>query len=244
MKCGASALDVADRQNAHSQTVSLRGLYELFRIVGREKELYNKINGFSVSHSDVDVRIWGHLVVIKGENPEFYREPIAEFNISKTAQADNRWIAWTVVMNILEIWLPDHFERICSVIDMLPGGLNFEVSVRAEFQSSDPELASSRSVLSQQLQIYGLGDERDIPRSITPETTIQTSSSHPKKNKTKLTTCILPFTLGLAVCLASLATGVRSHATLQQLRIQRSCTSSEGHPVFGTACRCAGCGVC
>lgn len=85
MKCGASALDVADWQNAHSQTVLLRGLYKLFRIVGREKELHNKINGFSVSHSDVDVQIWGHLVVIKGKDPEFYREPIAELNISKTA---------------------------------------------------------------------------------------------------------------------------------------------------------------
>lgn len=72
VKCGASALDVADRQNAHSQTVSLRGLYEFFRIVGREKELHNKINGFSVSHSNVDVQIWGHLVVINGKNPEFY----------------------------------------------------------------------------------------------------------------------------------------------------------------------------
>ena len=35
VKCGASAHDVADRQNAHSQTVLLRGLFELFRLVGR-----------------------------------------------------------------------------------------------------------------------------------------------------------------------------------------------------------------
>lgn len=184
VKCGASALDVADRQNTHSQTVSLRGLYELFRIVGREKELHNKINGFSISHSDVDVRIWGHLVVINGKDPEFYREPIAEFNISKTAQADNRWIAWTVVMNILDVWLPDHFKRICSVIDMLPVGLNFEVSERAEFESSDPELASSGSGLTQQLESHDSGDERNIPGPITPETTIQTGSSNLKKNKT------------------------------------------------------------
>lgn len=34
VKCGASALDIADRQNAHSQTVLLRGLFELFCLVG------------------------------------------------------------------------------------------------------------------------------------------------------------------------------------------------------------------
>jgi hypothetical protein len=198
VKCGASALDVADRQNAHSQTVLLRGLFELFRIVGREKELHAKINGFSFSHSDVDVRIWGHIAVIdgKGKDPEYYREPIAEFNISKTAQADNRWIAWTVVMNILDLWVSDHFKRICSAIDMLPAGLNFEVSELSELQSPDPELVSSRSGLSQQLEEYSLADERVVPDSqpsvqqITPAATIQTKSSNPKKKKTKVTTRI------------------------------------------------------
>jgi hypothetical protein len=81
VKCGASALDIADRQNAHSQTLSLRGLFKLFRLVGRERELHNMINGFSFSHSDVDVRIWAHLMVTNGNDPEFYREPIAKFDI-------------------------------------------------------------------------------------------------------------------------------------------------------------------
>jgi len=57
VKCGAAALDITDRQNAHTQSVSLRGLYTLFRLVGRKKELHRQINGFSISHSDVDVRI-------------------------------------------------------------------------------------------------------------------------------------------------------------------------------------------
>lgn len=87
-------------------------------------------------------------------------------------------------MKILDVWLPDHFQKICSAIDMLPIGLNFEVSERAKFQSSDPELASSGSGLSQQLESHGLGDEQDIPGPITPETTIQAGSSNPKENKT------------------------------------------------------------
>lgn len=137
VKCGACALDIADRQNAHSQTVSSRGLFELFRLVGRKGELHNTISGFSFSHSDVDVRIWAHLIVMNGDDPEFYREPIAKFDIEKTAQADNRWVAWTVAMNILDLWVADHFKLICSAVDMLPAGLNFEVSEPSESQSTD-----------------------------------------------------------------------------------------------------------
>ena len=39
VKCGAAALDIANRQNAHSMTLAVRGLVELFRYVKREKEL-------------------------------------------------------------------------------------------------------------------------------------------------------------------------------------------------------------
>lgn len=189
VKCGASALDIADRQNAHSQTVALRGLIELFRLVGRENELHEEINSFSFSHSDVDVRIWGHVSVIDGRDFTFYREPIAKFDISKTALADNRWIAWTVVMNILDLWVPDHFKRICSAIDMLPANLNLEVSRRSESQGPDQELASARSELSQRFEDYSLVEEQEILDSqpgvqqITPDTTIQTESSNPKRKK-------------------------------------------------------------
>jgi len=189
VKCGASALDVADRQNAHSQTVWLRGVFEPFRIVGREKELLTNINGFSFSHSDVDVRIWGHVLTMEENEPKFYREPIAEFNISKTAQADNRWIGWTVAMNILDLWVEDHFKWICSAIDILPAGLNFEVSELSELQFRNPDLASSRSGLSQQLEEYSLAENRVTPDSqpnvqqITPATTIQTKPSNSKKKR-------------------------------------------------------------
>jgi len=40
VKCGAIALNVADRQNTHSITLVVRGVIDLFRIVKREKELY------------------------------------------------------------------------------------------------------------------------------------------------------------------------------------------------------------
>ena len=185
VECGAAGLDIADRQNAYTQSVILRGLYTLFRLVGRENELHQEINGFSISHSDVDVRIWGHYAVIDGKDVNFYRHSIAAFSISPTVEGDQRWKAYTFVRNVYDSWLPKHFERICSVIDMLPADLNFDVS------EHDQELASSRSGLSQQLEDSNSAVGRLIPESqpsvqpITPDTTIQTGSSKPKKKKTK-----------------------------------------------------------
>jgi len=40
VKCGAAPLDIADRQNAHSMTLAVRGIAELFKLVKREKELH------------------------------------------------------------------------------------------------------------------------------------------------------------------------------------------------------------
>lgn len=183
VKCGASALDIADRQNAHSQTVALRGLIELFRLVGQENELHQEINGFSVSHSDEYVRFWGHYAVIDGRDYTFYRHPIAKFDISKTEQGDNRWTAYTLVRNVYDLWLPEHFSRICSAIDMLPAGLNFEVFEKSELQIQDPELASSRSGLSQHVENYDLDDEQVVPdnQPVTPDTTIVTESPKHKR---------------------------------------------------------------
>jgi hypothetical protein len=110
-KYGASALEIANRQNAHTQTVLLRSLFELFRLVGRESELYTIPNGFLFSYSNVDMRIWAHLLAATDKNdPKYYRELIAKFNIQKTAQANNRQIGWTVAMNILDLWVEDHFK--------------------------------------------------------------------------------------------------------------------------------------
>jgi hypothetical protein len=47
VKCGTAALDVADRQNAHSMTLAVRACVELFRLVNREKELHREILAFS-----------------------------------------------------------------------------------------------------------------------------------------------------------------------------------------------------
>ncbi len=84
VKCGAAALDIADRQNAHSITLAVRGIVELFRAVKREDEVNPEILAFSVSHDHTSVRIYGHYPVIVGKNIKYYRHPIYRFaNLAK-----------------------------------------------------------------------------------------------------------------------------------------------------------------
>jgi hypothetical protein len=138
-KSSASELDVADRQNAHSQTILLLGPFKLFQLVGREKELVTSINGFSFSYNDMEVRIWGHFLIVDENEPKFYRELIARFNLMKIAQADNRWVAWIVNMNILDLWAEDHLSLICSAVDMLPADLDLGLSKLSEVQPGGGE---------------------------------------------------------------------------------------------------------
>lgn len=64
IKCGAAALDVADRQNAHSATLAVRAVV---RAMKREKELHQEILTFSISHDNSSVRIYGHHALIDQE---------------------------------------------------------------------------------------------------------------------------------------------------------------------------------
>ncbi|RMZ88328.1 hypothetical protein DV736_g4437, partial [Chaetothyriales sp. CBS 134916] len=82
-KCGAAALDVADRQNAHSMTLAVRAVVELFRLVKREKELDREILAFSTSHDHRSVRIYGHYPVVEATKTTFYRHPIREFSFTE-----------------------------------------------------------------------------------------------------------------------------------------------------------------
>lgn len=133
VKCGASALDVADRQNAHSMTLAVRGIVELFRLVKREKELHREILAFSISHDHRTVRIYGHYPVIDGRNTTFYRHPIRTFDFTEL-DGKEKWSTYQFTKNIYNIWMPFHFERICSIIGEIPSGLDFELSQHSELQ--------------------------------------------------------------------------------------------------------------
>jgi len=149
VKCGAAALDVADRQNAHSMTLAVRGIVELFRLVKREKELHRQILAFSISHDHRTVRIYGHYPVVDGKNATFYRHPIREFSFTEL-DGKEKWTAYKFTKNVYDIWVPTHLKRICSVIEELPLDLNFEVSQQSE---------AGESGLSQGLESQYLSDQ-------------------------------------------------------------------------------------
>jgi hypothetical protein len=129
VKCGAAALDVADRQNAHSMTLAVRGVVELFRMVKRGKELHREILAFSVSHDHRTVRIYGHYPVLDGEKTTFYRHAIHTFDFT-SLNGKEKWTAYKFTMNVYNIWMPTHLNRICSAIDDLP--LDFKVLLQSE----------------------------------------------------------------------------------------------------------------
>ncbi|KAL8722333.1 MAG: hypothetical protein Q9225_001181 [Loekoesia sp. 1 TL-2023] len=136
VKCGAAALDIADRQNAHSMTLAVRGIVELFRLVKREKELHREILAFSISHDHDSVRIYGHYPIIEGNKTTFYRRPIHKFSFT-ALDGKEKWLTYKFTKNVYSTWMPTHLKRICSIIDKLPSDISFELSQQSELQFSE-----------------------------------------------------------------------------------------------------------
>ena len=128
-----TALDVADRQNAHSMTLAVRAIVELFRLIKREKELNREILAFSISHDHESVRIYGHYPVVEATKTTFYRHPIRKFNFTELEGRD-KWTTYKFTKSIYHTWMPTHFTRLCSVVDALPANLSFELSQQSELR--------------------------------------------------------------------------------------------------------------
>ncbi|KAK6330646.1 hypothetical protein TWF718_002843 [Orbilia javanica] len=126
VKCSGQPLEIADRQNAHSMGVATRAVVELFKLVGREQELNREILAFSISHDNGSVRIFGYYPVTDGDSVKYYRHQIRLYQFS--ANPDLRWIAYKFTKNVYDIWMPSHFKRLCSVIDQIPAGVDFNVT--------------------------------------------------------------------------------------------------------------------
>ncbi|RTE68898.1 hypothetical protein BHE90_016723, partial [Fusarium euwallaceae] len=131
VKCGAAALDVADRQNAHSMTLAVRAFAELFRAVKREGEIHRQILAFSISHDHRSVRIYGHYPVVDGKKIKYYRHPIHEFSFT-ALDGKEKWTAYRFTKNVYDTWMPAHFKNICSAIDQLPANPDFDVMSLSE----------------------------------------------------------------------------------------------------------------
>jgi len=145
VKCGAAALDVADRQNAHSMTVAVKALVELFRSVKREKELHREILAFSISHDHRSVRIYGHYPVIEGDKTTFYRHPIREFSFTEQ-DGKEKWTTYKFVKSVYDHHSLKLHKLICSGIDDLPADINFDLSQSASFSQSTPQSSQQSNV--------------------------------------------------------------------------------------------------
>jgi hypothetical protein len=164
VKCGAAALDIADRQNAYSMTLAVRAAVNLFRLVDREMELHREILAFSISHDHRSVRIYGHYPVIDGKDTKYYRHPIHTFDFT-ALDGREKWTAYKFIKNIYDTWMPAHFKRLCSAIDEIPGDLDFSV----------PQLSQSFG-LSQDLERHRLS-ELSQPESQSKEASQQSTGN-------------------------------------------------------------------
>lgn len=131
VKCGAAALDVTDRQNAHIMILAARGIVKLFRLVKRKNEIKRQTLSFSISHDHRSVRICGFYPVIKGKDTKYYRHRFYEFFFT-TLDSKDKWTAFPSTRNIYDIWMPEHLKRICSAIDELPPRWNMNVPALSE----------------------------------------------------------------------------------------------------------------
>jgi hypothetical protein len=199
VKCGAAALDVADRQNAYSMIIAVRGIVELFKLVKREKELHREILAFSISHDHRAVRIYGHYPVIDGNKTTFYRHPIHTFDFTALDGKD-KWTAYKFTKNVYDIWMPTHFKRICSVIDELPSDVNFELSQQSELEFpeasglsqgleghhlSQQSNAESASLLEEHDSQSSLSGSQDMTSNTAPsQRTERETFKMPKKRRT------------------------------------------------------------
>ena len=168
VKCGTAALDVADRQNAHSMTLAVRGVVELFKLVKRENEIHREIVGFSVSHDHRTVRIYGHYPVIDDKKTTFYRHPIREFSFTEL-DGKEKWTAYKFTKNLYDVWMPTHLKRIQSAIDELPQ-LDFEALHPSGTGGSGLSDKSSHNAAS--IEETGSQASHDSTRDATPRTSV------------------------------------------------------------------------
>ncbi|KAL8976345.1 MAG: hypothetical protein Q9205_007626, partial [Flavoplaca limonia] len=117
--CGGTGLDIGDRQNAHSMTIAVRGIVELFKLVKRDNELNGKLLTFSVTHDHRMVRLYGHYPVIENsKTTKIYRHAIHTYDITALDGKD-KWTTYCFVMEVYNHSL-NLLNDIRSIVDGLP----------------------------------------------------------------------------------------------------------------------------
>ena len=176
VKCGNEALDIADRQNAHSAAVAANAVVELYRLVSRQDELHQKILTFSISHDHRAVRIYGHYVLVDGKDTSFYRHLIQDFSIVNQDGKD-KWTAYKFTLSVYHDFRRIHHERITSAADQLPDPEVFVVQPL----SPQSNIESSEQDDSQLTTSYSQQTEPELPSSQTSEPVFKKPKGKGKK---------------------------------------------------------------
>ena len=179
-KKGDGALDVADRQNAHSMSMAVRGVVTLFRLANRAKELDGQILAFSISYNDTYVRIYGYYPRVQDEETKYYRYRIADIAL-RDPKSKERWKTYKFVRSIYEHWAPIHLKRLQSVL------IKMDKVVTAPTERTGILQTFSRSSISSELpSAANLRTELTTPskRHVTAKPDTIASSEHGMDGRT------------------------------------------------------------
>lgn len=97
-------------------TITVRAVVKLFRAVGRAMEVYRKILGFSISHDDKIVRIYGYYPEIDGEHTAYYRYTIKDFSFGGD-EGKEKWATYIFTCNVYKLFVPSYLDRIKNALD-------------------------------------------------------------------------------------------------------------------------------
>lgn len=90
---------MADRQNAHSMTLAVRSVVELFCLVYREKEVDREILAFSIFYDHESVRIYGYYTVIDGNKTTYHRHPVRKFDFTEM-DGKEKWTTYKFTKSV------------------------------------------------------------------------------------------------------------------------------------------------
>ena len=184
VKCGAAALDIADRQNAHSMTLAVRGIVTLFTLANRQQELHRNVLAFSVSHDHRSVRIYGHYPHIGENETTYYRHLIYDFSFI-VLDGEKKWTTYQFTKNVYKKWLPTHLARIRSAIDDIPDLQDSQLPEGSGLSQSMESHRLSQSFNERDSLGEGQGSQLNVidAADLTPDTSFSAAQGTFKKPK-------------------------------------------------------------
>jgi hypothetical protein len=118
----------ATNRSLWPHAIAARAIFKPFCAVSRQDEVHQQLLAFSISHDEQSARIYGYYPGIDGEKANYYRH-LTEINTQEN------WAAYQFTKNVYDIWMPDHFKRICSAIVQLPLNKSHGVDTRPKSAS-------------------------------------------------------------------------------------------------------------